>query len=484
MRKTLGVTLGTALLVGMTSTTFAAVNPFSDVPADHWAYDAVAQLAADGVIDGYGDSTFKGNRNITRYEMAQMVAKAMAKNSAGADKALVDKLAAEFATELNSLGVRVSNLERNADMLKWTGEARYTYTSERYDLLDSGNKLIGGNTLGDNKKNNSKVLFRLEPTAEINTNWHVKARLDASNDMDKDTSGNVALKRIWAEGKYGKFTAKMGKLPMTVDNDLLFDDEYSGVQLEYGKDWVFTVGAGRWNLRRLGAVSFADTVIADSSAAQTIVGGKSVSEALNNAGVDGSATADYQVIGIQYDKGEKFSGGLAFHHLKNEIFTVTSYSNIKDAVARGSIDDEDAYIWSLNAAYRFDKNSKVGFNYAQNTKADSSYGSEFYNTYGADFQDANKAYSLQYSYKGATAANRGSWGAYVAYRHLGAFVAMDPSYDGIKWGEKGWEIGANYAIAKNVLATVKYGQGEQMFKNNSGLDNGVKRIFGRVQFLF
>ena len=134
MKKTLVSALTTALVVGAVSTTFAAANPFSDVPADHWAYDAVTQLAADGVVTGYGDGKFNGDKNITRYEMAQIVAKAMAKpNVSGNDKALVDKLAAEFAGELNNLGVRVSNLERNADMVKWNGEARYTYTSVRKD---------------------------------------------------------------------------------------------------------------------------------------------------------------------------------------------------------------------------------------------------------------------------------------------------------------------------------------------------------------
>jgi len=65
MKKSLTAALTTALVIGATSTTFAASNPFSDVPADHWAYDAVTQLAADGVIEGYGDDTFRGQRNIT-----------------------------------------------------------------------------------------------------------------------------------------------------------------------------------------------------------------------------------------------------------------------------------------------------------------------------------------------------------------------------------------------------------------------------------
>ena len=176
MKKSLVSALTTALVVGAASTTFAAANPFSDVPADHWAYDAVTQLAADGVIEGYGDTTFRGNQNITRYEMAQMIAKAMAKTDvSAADKALIDKLAAEFSDELNNLGVRVSNLERNADKVKWTGEARYTYTSARHE---------------DEKNDNTdKLQFRLYPTAEVNNNWHVNARLPADTDVSRDKGG-------------------------------------------------------------------------------------------------------------------------------------------------------------------------------------------------------------------------------------------------------------------------------------------------------
>ncbi len=75
MKKSLVSGLIGALAVGVTATAFAAANPFEDVPADHWAYDAVAQLAADGVIEGYGDGTYRGDQEITRYEMAQMVAR-------------------------------------------------------------------------------------------------------------------------------------------------------------------------------------------------------------------------------------------------------------------------------------------------------------------------------------------------------------------------------------------------------------------------
>ena len=90
MKKSL--VLAMAMALGVTASAYAA-NPFSDVPAGHWAYDSVAKLAAAGVVDGYADGAFAGDKLITRYEMAQIVAKAMAK---GAD---CDKLAAEFADE-------------------------------------------------------------------------------------------------------------------------------------------------------------------------------------------------------------------------------------------------------------------------------------------------------------------------------------------------------------------------------------------------
>ena len=59
MKKSL--VLAMAMALGVTASAYAA-NPFSDVPAGHWAYDSVNKLAAAGIVDGYGDSTFGGDR--------------------------------------------------------------------------------------------------------------------------------------------------------------------------------------------------------------------------------------------------------------------------------------------------------------------------------------------------------------------------------------------------------------------------------------
>src|ERR1700749_1047657 len=55
----------------------AQAGPLSDVPLNSWAYDAVNQLAKDGIIKGYPDGTYKGQRPMTRYEFATLAFRAV-----------------------------------------------------------------------------------------------------------------------------------------------------------------------------------------------------------------------------------------------------------------------------------------------------------------------------------------------------------------------------------------------------------------------
>ena len=186
MKKTLVSALTTALVVGAASTTFAAANPFADVPADHWAYDAVAQLVQDGIINGYGDGTYVGDQNMSRYEMAQIVAKAMAKSDAADNnnKALIDKLAAEFSDELANLGVRVADLEAKTDNVKWEGLVRYDWNTTNFASQSK------------HRETEENILkLRLEPTMTINENWTAHARIDADfqkDDVSKDVKKDIA----------------------------------------------------------------------------------------------------------------------------------------------------------------------------------------------------------------------------------------------------------------------------------------------------
>ena len=440
MKKTLVSALTTALVVGAASTTFAAANPFSDVPADHWAYDAVTQLAADGVIEGYGDTTFRGNQNITRYEMAQMIAKAMAKTDvSAADKALIDKLAAEFSDELNNLGVRVSNLERNADMVKWNGMARYTYTQDKYEY--QGQK---------DKEKTDKLLLRLEPSAEVNSHWHVKARLEAQTDLktDEGDNGNVSLKRVWAQGDYNNFQVKLGKFGSTINNTLIFDNPYSGAAVTFGKDLKATLEAGR-----VGTGELSDTLRDKGSRG-------SWAEKVLGAGYGISKAASYQGIGLAYDNGSKLTGRAGYQHFD------WNYDDV---------DNDDVGIWSVGANYRFDKNVAFDASYAKSNRSLTDYEPNLKEDDGQD-----KSYAFELDYKGAQKQNAGTWGMWVAYRYLGALTSVKPTYDGIHEGYKGWEVGANYTPFKNVVGTLRYGDTKNLYNN----DLKDKIFFGRVEVFF
>ena len=438
MKKTLVSALTTALVVGAASTTFAAANPFSDVPADHWAYDAVSQLAADGVIEGYGDTTFRGNQNITRYEMAQMIAKAMAKSDvSAADKALIDKLAAEFSDELNNLGVRVSNLERNADNVKWNGQARYRYWSQRYEQ-DNGSK---------KKKNTDQLNLRFEPSAEVNKNWHVNARIDAWTNPSKDTDDTLKIARVWAQGDYKNFQVKLGKLPFysTETAGMLLDNQFSGAQITVGNQLKFTAEAGRWDL---------DNAINQSSIYKAATKTKSETD---KTLAYGDQTASYQGVALNGAAG-KLYGGAAYRHFESDLFKhVDGFK--KDA--------DEANIWSLGAGYKFDKNWNLYGAYAKNEKAEN---------------DAT-AHNIQLNYKGAQKANKGSWGAYTAYRYMGQNVAFAPTYEtflncGVN-NVKGWEVGTEYVPFTNVTAAAYYFNGKQLAN-----DRDAELLFGRVNFWF
>ncbi|WP_037353239.1 S-layer homology domain-containing protein [Selenomonas sp. FC4001] len=438
MKKTLVSALTTALVVGAASTTFAAANPFSDVPADHWAYDAVSQLAADGVIEGYGDSTFKGNRNITRYEMAQMVAKAMAKNTSGADKALVDKLAAEFAEELNNLGVRVAKLERNADMVKWNGKAEYTW--QRTNV----GKTYTTNT-ADNADTN-QLLFRLEPSAEVNKNWHVNARLDAKINMTHDTGkddDNVHLKRVWAQGDYKNFQVRAGKMGNKIANDIVFDDTFSGLDVTFGKDLKATLAYGRLSSNTIDAIN-------DSAAKGDV------------------KTSNYWGVGLNYAGKSKLTARAAYQQFNiGDRITVGTipYGTAKEGIKDG--------VWSVGAGYKFDKNVAIDAVYARGNKKLENYVNAGVNP------DQKTAFSYQVSYKGAQPANKGTWGAWAAYRYLGYGAAIHPTWDVVKAGTKGFEIGVKYVPLKNIVTQLQYGNGKLI-----GQDKTYNSIFGRVEFLF
>ncbi len=428
-KKTLVSAITAALVVGAASTTFAAANPFSDVPADSWAYDAVTTLAADGVIDGYPDGTYKGQNTMTRYEMAQIVARAMAKTDLEkADKALVDKLAAEFAEELDNLGVRVADLEKKSDNVKWGGELRYRY----YDI-DRDSKA------GDETHN--KVLFRLEPKAYIgNSGWTANARLDYEMNLSTDENNDgVVVDRAYVEGPLFGATVTAGRTPLFTAQGLLFDDRISGGTVAFGSDeFKTTLAAGRYN--------------PEHSDYRTVVG-------VDNAK---DITAEYYGVQFDYTPNDKLALNAGYTGLVN----LDAY--VETAPNSGKYDhfSDDASFWYVGGKYAFDKNVAFVGEYAQNTED------------WAD--DEDQAWTAELQYKGANAADAGSWGMYAGYRQIEAAASIAPTYDDIIGaGYKGAVVGASYVPAENILATIEYFDGEETV---SGQD--ASKFFANVDFFF
>ena len=180
MKKMLAV-VAAASLVAVAAPAFAA-NPFSDVPMNHWAYDAVEQMAAKGILEGYPNGTFKGNRAMTRYEIAQMVARMMANGVGGADADKLKALIVEFAPELEALGVKVdgfdgrlSKLEKGLGGWRMWGQMRFDVYHHKDAPEDKSGK-------------------------EGNGSHFNRARLF----LHKDLSDKVSFEARWHAGKFDR----------------------------------------------------------------------------------------------------------------------------------------------------------------------------------------------------------------------------------------------------------------------------------------
>lgn len=142
MKKILAL-VAVIALVAFAAPAFAAANPFMDVPMNHWAYDAIGQLASRGVLSGYPDGTYKGNQPMTRYEVASAVARALAvvdmTKASKQDVEMLKKLVVEFKDELDALGVKVDKLDSRVAVLE-DGVGGWKFWGEfRMDAKWAGN---------------------------------------------------------------------------------------------------------------------------------------------------------------------------------------------------------------------------------------------------------------------------------------------------------------------------------------------------------
>ena len=428
MKKTL--LLAMTIAMGITASAYAA-NPFSDVPAGHWAYDAVNKLVAEGVVEGYPDGTYGGDRLMTRYEMAQIVAKAMAKG------ANVDRLAAEFAGELDSLGVRVANLEKKSDNVRITGQIRYEY----------------GDRSGDLKEKNSKVgsiaqhrlRTRIFVNGNINEDWTYTGRFENTqilSDIDGKSKGStgdddVTLNQAYVSGRLGGVKVIAGKGDHYTGSGFVYDETAEKIELSYGKDVKLTAYYGiptDYGYDKMWGAS---------------VGGK-VGNLSLSAGYDEFQDADKTI--------DNASGW-------------SSAGTAYNPTAEG----EDNSVWNVSAKYDFG-DFQLAATYLKSDLDESEYVAS-----GAD----DDGYVIGLNYKGANKSKPGTWGLFANYydQGVGTFVAHT-MYPG-DWGYfanegfKGYMVGGGVTLAKNMVYQLHY---YDLEGKESGLDDQV--LWSRLQIMF
>lgn len=256
--------------------TASAANPFTDVSADDWAYQAVASLSDEGVIDGYPDGTFRGDKHVTRYEIAQIVARLMAKEDTlnASQKETLAKLSSQYANELKDLGVRIAELEKKRGATDLITELR-VQSIDRYDNVFKGNV---------QKHNELSTRVRLNTITPVNDRVHLYGQIETILDMNgkesydvnridpKDKSqtkprtgygdGDFHLNRLWTTYHFGpkqdttnlpygpsKNLIGIGQFPVKMGvTGYTYDGEVKGVFASFGdylKGGRLTLAFGR-----------------------------------------------------------------------------------------------------------------------------------------------------------------------------------------------------------------------------------------------
>ncbi len=425
--------LAMAMALGVTASAYAA-NPFSDVPAGHWAYNSVAKLAASGVIDGYGYGAFSGDKLMTRYEMAQIVAKAMAR---GAD---VDKLAAEFSDELDTLGVRVAKLENKADNVKIAGQIRYSYAD--YD--------------GDIGGYHNQLRSRIWVNGQVNDNWSYTGMFQNIQNFANDKGDEDAdFQRAYVDGRLGGVTMRGGRLPLYLVDGNLYDTRADGLVMSYGDKVKISGFYVKPTDQDRAFAKFAneDTITAEYEKAYGVKVETDIGHVKANAG--------YIV----------FKDGDAFY---NQGFDGTEFGKTTD------IDIKNDKIWHAGLSAELGKDVNVTVDYMH-----SNFGG-FTGENGKYYHMDKDGWIAGLTYKGAKASDPGSYGLYAKYYDQGRGTVFAHTMNGYygTTGFDGYMVGANFTVAKNMIGAIEWYDLDSKAVGSDIAKKDMKTLWSQMIFTF
>ena len=407
-----------------------AANPFVDVPTDSWAYKSVVELADAGIIQGVDGSYFQGDRNITRYEAAEMTAKAMAHMDKASveQRALINKLADEYADELNSLGVRVSNLENKVGNVKLTGDARIRY---RYQ---NGTK---------ENDDSWQYRFRIRANAQVNDRTKVTYGISSNNQTFSQngaaSGGDTNNEDIYTDlanvdYNFGgnNWDLMVGRYTYVLGDKVgyQFGDAFDGAQLQYKNDKFKAIaGFGKFKEGELaGVAKFGDT-----------------------AEIDGVKTG--------YGELEGFFGGGSFAGSSAGVYYNDFYGQ------KGFTADD---LWGAFASFNFGHKWNLTANYEKISD---------------DATDDPDMWYGKLQYGTASYAAPKSWDAWVEYLNAEDGAFLGGSTNMWRWNNmdnvKSWGVGFDYTVAKNAMFSVM-----QTFASEAKDNSKDPEEMTRAQFQF
>lgn len=445
-----------ALMVGATSA-YAAQSAevlYSDVPADHWAVKAITQLNQEDIVTGYGDGTFRGDRAVTRYEMAQLIASARSheQQANNEQKAMIEKLSAEFSEDLESIGMRVTKLEEKSDNVKFSGG----FAQKAMRGID------GGNTYWE------KALW-LNIDGQMTNGWRGHAGLDwkygssqgfnseksTSDDYVGGDSADVAgsIWELYATGPVAEnLDVKFGHFAPSLQSGYVSNARVYGAEADYKVDNNTTIKAYGGKIRE----KTWDMAIADNQGFQRngghgdAAGGDSYKSAATGWNYNTDIPTVYGVS-VEHKFNDKLSGGIGYYNYKTVAY-----------------DNEKLHLGVVDGSYQLsDKWAVTGF-YSQGSRG---------------YQ--NKAGDIKFTYNGS-AWGGNKYGGYLGYRYLGADAVIMSSlvHGSEKAGAKGVEAGLWYRFSPSILLTNDFFFGQainQDLVNNKGNHTA---FFSALNFTF
>ena len=452
-KKILSAAVAMALAAGISGTAMAAEGSLADVPKDHWSYQAVDQLVKDGIIEGMPDGTYAGDRAISRYEMAVIVARATDKMEAAniADRALIEKMQAEYGSELKTLQADVQDLKEQVGKVNFNGffRAQYDHDDKNTKGVDRGNDRFYLDLRGDYK---------------VNDTWTVKTQIETHHRYSDDGSYNTGfskysqktwsghdgnIKRVWVEGNF--------------DN---------GGWVNIGRAW-----------RGLGFQNVLLGTETDGIQAGIPIKGTGLTASAIYA--SGTGTGDKESI---YGIGTWGSVGhcvdINLNYVKSDMSKGHTYStdeitgyNITVNPVTGEITDIAPKYKSVTVPRDKAFVLSTGIDVAKNVRLLNDY-------IQTNADDENKSIATRINYKGTDLNDPGSFGLYARYFKYGenGQIAGDDEWGSTPFGSKGWIVGVKYVPAKNVEWETLYSQQKCDYAGSNPFDRRLFRT--QVDFHF